>query len=78
MQIQGPVGSNPFPWISNKDEVSDPDLVFGEVRSALVDFDLRKPLTLTQIQESHVMLDLVNSTDRLEEQEAAQIIEFNK
>lgn len=58
--------------------MADPDATFGKMKSLLLEFHARKPLAITQIQESHILVDLVNDKAPLEREEAQAVIEFNK
>jgi len=43
-----------------------------------MNFHLRKELAISQIEDSHILLDLFKPDDCLLEQEASQFVQFNK
>jgi hypothetical protein len=58
--------------------VQEPDAAFESVKAFLLRLHGRKTLAITQIEDSHLMLEFVNSTDILDEQDTGEVINMNK
>jgi hypothetical protein len=60
-----------------KGRAEGPDRVFEGVRALLLETNRHKQLAFSQIEASHLLVELSQSESKLEPSEAARILDFN-
>ena len=57
---------------------TQPEEALSKSEEFLLEFHAQKPLALTQVEETHILVDLADPTHRLSKENAHRVLEFNK